>query len=278
MDNNGWTGKPGVPLNPEVDGPHWLKDPDSDRQFVVDWSADIGWRSIFTHDAIAAHMCYVAPCLTPAEVDARLADALKWRAAINDGLTANCQNPIGATETPKDALHRLLQWEITLALDPVISKSAADLVAAAHKEWLAELNHDTDALMEAARQSALAECIAVCDAIVHLYRVKLPGEYKDQHGDVSHEWQQAWEGWAEIAEDIATDIRALSETPPGMVLVPREPTSAMIQACLQAALDFMAETKTTEVHPGQTYPSPSENARRCWHAMVKAAGKGKGNE
>ncbi len=57
-----------------------------------------------------------------------------------------------------------------------------------------------------------------------------------------------------------------------MVLVPREPTPAMIKACLQAALDFMAETKTTEVHPGQTYPSPSENARRCWRAMVKAAG------
>ena len=61
---------------------------------------------------------------------------------------------------------------------------------------------------------------------------------------------------------------------PDMVLVPREPTDAMIKACLQAALDFMAETKTTEGHPGQTYPSPSENARRCWRAMVKAAEKG----
>ncbi len=93
-----------------------------------------------------------------------------------------------------------------------------------------------------------------------------------------YEWKQAWENNAEIAEYIAADIRALSDTPPDMVLVPREPTSAMIQACLQAALDFMAETKTTEVHPGQTYPNPSENARRCWRAMVKAAGKGEGNE
>jgi glutathione S-transferase len=78
--------------------------------------------------------------------------------------------------------------------------------------------------------------------------------------------------------DSAAAIRALSDTPPDMVLVPREPTPAMIKACLQAALDFMAETKTTEVHPGQTYPSPSENARRCWRAMVKAAGKGEGDE
>jgi hypothetical protein len=285
-DNNGWLGKPGVPLNPERDGWHWLMCPLKHDVFPRFWRAageaqNCRWTAKWLYsrnDWNPKECTYLAPCLTPAEVDARLADALKWRAAINDGLTANCQNPIGATETPKDALHRLLQWEITLALDPVISKSAADLVAAAHKEWLAELNHDTDALMEAARQSALAECIAACDAIVHLYRVKLPGEWKDQHGDVSHKWQQAWEGWAEIAEDIAKDIRALSDTPPDMVLVPREPTSAMIQACLQAALDFMAETKTTEVHPGQTYPSPSENARRCWRAMVKAAEKGEGDD
>ena len=76
-DNNGWPGKPGVPLNPERDGPHWLGDPDSDMAFVVDWSAASGWRSIFTQDSIAAHMRYIAPCLTPAEVDARLADARK---------------------------------------------------------------------------------------------------------------------------------------------------------------------------------------------------------
>ena len=75
------------------------------------------------------------------------------------------------------------------------------------------------------------------------------------------------------ASRIIEAIRALSDTPPGMVLVPREPTDAMIKACLQAALDFMAETKTIEIHPAQTYPSPSENARRCWRAMVQAVEK-----
>lgn len=79
-------------------------------------------------------------------------------------------------------------------------------------------------------------------------------------------------------DDFVAAIRALSDTPPDMVLVPREPTNAMIKACLEAALDFMAETKTTDVHPGQTYPSPGENARRCWRAMVKAARKGEGDE
>jgi hypothetical protein len=86
IDNNGWPDKPGVPMNPERDGPHWLGDPDSDRAFVVDWSAAIGWLSMFTQDTIAAYMRYIAPCLTPAEVDARIAkarkdgmkDAAKW--------------------------------------------------------------------------------------------------------------------------------------------------------------------------------------------------------
>jgi hypothetical protein len=87
-----------------------------------------------------------------------------------------------------------------------------------------------------------------------------------------------YEAAAQAATEIAASIEALSDTPPGMVLVPREPTEAMIKACLQAALDFMAETKTTEIHPAQTYPSPSENARRCWRAMVKAAEKGEGDE
>ncbi len=218
MDNNGWAGRPGVPLNPE-----------------------------------------------------------RWRGAINDALT-NWLSSIEDHETPCDALRRLIRMEVIAALDPKVSQAAADLVAAAHKEWLEELNHDTDALMEAARQSALAECIAACDAIVHSYRVGLPEKHKDRPGGIPYSWKEMWENSAEIAEDIIADIRALSDTPPGMVLVPREPTDAMIQACLQAALDFMAETKTTEVHPGQTYPSPIENARRCWRAMLKAAGKGETND
>ena len=57
----------------------------------------------------------------------------------------------------------------------------------------------------------------------------------------------------------------------GYKIVPAEPTDSMIKACLRAALDFMEETKTTEVHPGQTYPSPTENARRCWAAMLAAS-------
>jgi hypothetical protein len=95
-ETNGWPGKPGVPMNPERDGPHWLKDPDSDRQFVVDWSAASGWRSIFTQDAIAAHMLYAGPCLTPAEMEARIAtarkDALEEAARWHDEQAKRWQN------------------------------------------------------------------------------------------------------------------------------------------------------------------------------------------
>jgi histone H3/H4 len=78
-------------------------------------------------------------------IDAQIASALKWRDAINDALT-NWLSPIEDHEAPADALQRLIRLEVMAALDPKVSQSAADLVAAARKEWLEELNHDTDAL------------------------------------------------------------------------------------------------------------------------------------
>jgi hypothetical protein len=198
-DNNGWPGKPGVPMNPE-----------------------------------------------------------RWRGAINGALT-NWLSPIEDHETPADALQHLIRLEVMAALDPAVSQSAADLVAKA-------------------RRDALEKCISICNAVAHANCVEYPAKWKNRPEGIPNDWQHAWETCAETAEDIAAAIRALSDTPPGMVLVPREPTPAMIKSCLQAALDFMAETKTTEIHPGQTYPSPSENARRCWRAMVKAAEKGETND
>jgi hypothetical protein len=156
-ENNGWPGKPGVPLNPERDGWHWVESSEGPvpalwarplwrhcrdfwDQHSPEWMEEMQWR-------------YLGPCLTPAEVEAR--------------------------------------------------------IAVAHKEWLAELNHDTDALMEQARDSALAECIAACDAVIRLYRVELPEKYKFKPESIPFEWEKTWEGWAEIAEDIAAAIRAL---------------------------------------------------------------------
>jgi hypothetical protein len=61
--------------------------------------------------------------------------ALKWRDAINAALT-NWLSPIEDHETPKDALQRLIRLEVMAALDPAVSKSAADLVAKARRDAL----------------------------------------------------------------------------------------------------------------------------------------------
>ena len=59
----------------------------------------------------------------------------RWRGAINDALTG-WMHPIFEDEVPKDALHRLIQHEITAALDPAVSQAAADLVATARMEGM----------------------------------------------------------------------------------------------------------------------------------------------
>ena len=59
----------------------------------------------------------------------------RWRGAINDALTG-WMHPIFEDEVPKDALHRLIQHEITTALDPAVSQSAADLVTTARREGM----------------------------------------------------------------------------------------------------------------------------------------------
>jgi hypothetical protein len=58
--------------------------------------------------------------------------------------------------------------------------------------------------------------------------------------------------------------RALSDTPSGRVLVPREPTSAMIHAGGYALQEHAALTM--------------DAARIAWDAMLKAAMKGEGDE
>ncbi|MFN8993583.1 MAG: hypothetical protein ACK5X3_07970 [Pseudomonadota bacterium] len=234
---------------------------------------------------------YLGPCLTPAEVDARVKDALKWRDAINDALT-NWLSPIEDHETPADALQRLIRLEVMAALDPAVSQSAADLVAQAKREALEEAAR----LAKLYAQNAL-KCVQ-CGDIRHDYnpgncsgektyreseeykkKALFDGEYSAMRYFEKHLCCPEQMDIDEAFKALAAAIRALSDTPPGMVLVPREPTDAMIKSCLQAALDFMPETKTIGVHPGQTYPNSLENAWRwTWRAMVQAAGKGEGDE
>lgn len=81
-DNNGWPGKPGVPLNPEKTGWHWLSGA-LERPAAFEWLAHKqAWlfhRAQPEDQAMAppafGSWTYLGPCLTPAEVDARVKEA-----------------------------------------------------------------------------------------------------------------------------------------------------------------------------------------------------------
>jgi hypothetical protein len=86
-DNNGWPGKPGVPLNPDQEGWHWVQRVDKGfvpNPRVILWTDD--WTSgQFSWDAIGYSSApeqklgrdfrYLGPAITPAEVDARVKQA-----------------------------------------------------------------------------------------------------------------------------------------------------------------------------------------------------------
>ena len=91
MDNNTWPdpARPGVPLNPDQEGWHWVQR--VDKGFVpspriILWTDD--WTSRqFSWDAIGYEaderklgrdFRYLGPCLTPAEVEARVKQARRY--------------------------------------------------------------------------------------------------------------------------------------------------------------------------------------------------------
>jgi hypothetical protein len=88
MSNWPYPEKPGVPLNPERDGRHWLFDAESNVSFPEFWVAGMGAWAV--GDAWTARMVaemglhYQGPVLMPAEADAlrtenaRLREALTW--------------------------------------------------------------------------------------------------------------------------------------------------------------------------------------------------------
>ena len=85
-DNNGWPdpARPGVPLNPDQEGWHWLK---TGRDGLVPWYwvedqgavGCFGWETdddIYPAETMAlGGTTYLGPALTPAEVDARVKEA-----------------------------------------------------------------------------------------------------------------------------------------------------------------------------------------------------------
>jgi hypothetical protein len=147
MTNNNWPdpARPGVPLNPERDGWHWLRTLD-ENDAPYEWRGSgecergrwpAHWVLVDADDWQPAECTYLGPVLTAAEVEARVSEAMKWRTAIYDALI-EWHDPPRDDETPKAALRRLVHTEILAALDPAVSRPAADLVTRAKREALEE--------------------------------------------------------------------------------------------------------------------------------------------
>ncbi len=86
MTDNNWPdpARPGVPMNPERDGWHWLVCPLKHDVFPRFWRAageaqNCRWTAKWLYsrnDWNPKECTYLGQCLTPAEVDARVAQAV----------------------------------------------------------------------------------------------------------------------------------------------------------------------------------------------------------
>jgi hypothetical protein len=94
MTDNNWPdpARPGVPMNPERDGWHWVADKDGiGKPWVEYWNGRDSWAPVSaTPNFICWHWRYIAPVLTPAEVEARVAQAR--RDALEEA--ARAMNPM----------------------------------------------------------------------------------------------------------------------------------------------------------------------------------------
>ena len=89
--------------------------------------------------------------------DAWITQKHAWQEAIEDALLQWCDAP-SEDEAPKDALRRLIQYEITAALDPAVSQAAADMVATARRDGMEECAKWHDAVAtEYEREQAIYE-------------------------------------------------------------------------------------------------------------------------
>lgn len=126
--NNGWPGEPGVPLNPEKDGWHWVNG--TPREWVV---FDDGgtWRLAGSdyRPHKWAHRIYQGPCLTPDE-----AAALQKKGCARDQTTTQfCAEAVALQARVAEMA------ALTDALKPAI-----EILEAA----MADLAHQKDALLE----------------------------------------------------------------------------------------------------------------------------------
>ena len=101
---SGWPDpdKPGVPLNSDRHGWHWLLQPVTEKQWIIAWNPDWNYWGAFPgispndmgHPKLRGYK-YLGPVLTPAETDAlraenaRLREALQHAEAAMEGMASD---------------------------------------------------------------------------------------------------------------------------------------------------------------------------------------------
>jgi hypothetical protein len=121
-DQNGWpdASKPGYPLNPDRDGWHWVDRP-MHGVLPMQWLEIAGGGWVGKHtcltalEATKAGWRYVGPCLTPAEVAARIEAA--YREGYEDGYDAGENDATCAAQgiTNPDSKSQDQSWQDSAA-------------------------------------------------------------------------------------------------------------------------------------------------------------------
>ena len=141
--NNGWPGKPGVPLNPDRDRWHWMKT----GHGVAPWlwrddpqsiTGEMGWETneeVFAPGDIARvpGTTYLGPCLTPDQ-----ASALQARVANLEATLAALQRDASqeiATDEMVRRLQHLGDWQAADRIEALQARVAEleDIIRAVHR-------------------------------------------------------------------------------------------------------------------------------------------------
>jgi hypothetical protein len=148
MDNNGWPGEPGVPLNPERDGWHWVKPKTSPKggiqlfdesaprpmpwNIVSPLSHEPAWNGVMEPKHADNAWQYIGPCFTPAEVVARVAQAR--RDALEEAALAAENEPEPEGDPPPELHGRSVKNIATASVRATKRNIAAAIRALGEKE------------------------------------------------------------------------------------------------------------------------------------------------
>lgn len=128
-----------------------------------EYDADLIMKARFALDDYAARIT---------ALEASLAEAEKWRVAVDDAIVTEC---IGTADTFPDAataVAKLIEWVMSVAVDPAVSKPAADLVAEAEGRVIAEVVAWLEA--RSLRQDTVSSVLVLAEAATALEN----GEWK----------------------------------------------------------------------------------------------------